>query len=343
MTSNAPTYRDGVQMLRMVHLLEHSANRELSADRLAEKLEVSRRTVLRYAEALQSDRVEPGTPSLTRFRRDGASWLRLDGEDHPIDTRVFQYAVTFAGLQIFLAGGGSLLSDTTDLVLKRMRADLGTRRADLLPRARTAFLHVPFGPKQYRQHDDTLDDLLQALLECHPVRAKYRDRHGHQVEREFEPYTVVLYRDGLYVLGRLEEPCGQARWRLFAVDRLSDASIVKDKRFGVPEDFDPGFLFKKGAVGLWPTDADPEVLRLAFAPDVATGVRERQWPDARWEERADGWHVLQMRVVVTPEIIAWILSWGASVEVLAPETVRYRIMDNARRVVDRHPSTSAVS
>jgi len=335
MTSHAPTYRDGIQMLRLVHLLKHSANREMSADRLAKKLGVSRRTVLRYAEALQADRVGPDVPSLCRIRRENASWIRLDEKERPIDTRVFQYAVAYAGMQIFSAGGGSLLSDTTEHVLKRMRADLGSRRADLVARVRTAFLHVPFGPKKYRQEDDTIDDLLQALLASNPVRAKYRDRRGHAVEREFEPYTVVLYRDGLYVMGRLEEPSGRVRWRLFAIDRLSDVSIVKDRRFEVPVDFDPSFLFQQGSVGLWPTDADPEVLRLAFAPAVAVGVRERQWPESEWNERDDGWHVLLMRVVVTPEIIAWILSWGANVEVLEPPAVRRRVRENARQVLSQ--------
>lgn len=101
-----------------------------------------------------------------------------------------------------------------------------------------------------------------------------------------------------------------------SIDELSRARSTSCRycfwaeRFEVPEDFDPSFLFKKGAVGLWPTDIDPEVLRLAFAPDVATGVRERQWPDAQWDEREEGWHVLQMRVAVTPEIIAWVFVLG---------------------------------
>jgi len=339
MTSNRPSYRDGVQMLRLVHLLQHSVNREMHADRLASKLGVSRRTVLRYAEALDADRVGVGTPSLTRERREDGSWIRLDDQERPIESRVFQYAATYAGSRIFTAGGGSLLADTSQRVLERMQVDLGTRRPDLIARVRTAFVHVPFGPKRYRHEDDTLDTLLQALLACHPVRATYRGADGAHGERTFEPFTVVLYRDGLYILARIASEQDEGRWRLLAVDRLGDLSIIKDRTFEVPEDFEPAFLFEGSAVGLWPSNELPQALRLAFAPAVAVYVRERQWPDARWNERADGWSVLGMRVVVTPEIIAWILSWGADVEVLAPEQVRRQIAERATRVADLYAGT----
>ena len=72
-------------------------------------------------------------------------------------------------------------------------------------------------------------------------------------------------------------------------------------------------------------------VRLLFAKEVATYVRERVWhPSQRLRERRDG--SLEMRLATSgrKELTRWILSWMPHVRVLAPvelhERVRQRLL-----------------
>jgi predicted DNA-binding transcriptional regulator YafY len=133
------------------------------------------------------------------------------------------------------------------------------------------------------------------------------------------PYLIEpsLQTHALYLIGWDET---RNAIRTFKIERIRDVSLTPDP-FPPPE---AGLI--EGMFGrAWDIIADQEPVEvvLRFSPTVATRVREARWhPSEVVAEEADG--SLSWRAVVAGpiEIRLWILSWGDTVEVLAPESLR---------------------
>ena len=344
MSEQNPPYEVALKVAALLRALEQSPGAGARVNDLAETLEVSRRTVIRYANALEYGALflKGKRPvEVPAVRRDwdkttGATWLFLEHRERTLPANIFRFAAVHAALETLAAGGGSLLSEMTADVLDEVEGALPPTHADLVARARTAFHYVPFGPKRYRDDVDLIEDLVGAVLYRRPVELYYRDRHGRGFHTRTEPFTIVLYRDGLYVLGRVQEPGRGPLWRLYAVDRVDGLAVDREQTFDVPTDFDPAKHLKDG-LGLWPNEAPAQAVELAFSPEVAIDIRERTWPgEYTLEERDDGWTVLRITVRVTPEVIAWILSWGRSIEVLTPDSLRRDVVSHLRDAAVRY-------
>jgi proteasome accessory factor B len=74
-------------------------------------------------------------------------------------------------------------------------------------------------------------------------------------------------------------------------------------------------------------------VRLRFSPAAAPRVRESVWHHSqRLEDLPNGGCELSMHVGGIKEVRAWVLGWGADVEVLAPDALRDEVGDHARRM-----------
>ena len=344
MSDQNPPYEVALKVAALLRALEQSPGAAARVNDLAETLEVSRRTVIRYANALEYGALflKGKRPvEVPAVRRDwdkttGATWLFLENRERTLPANIFRFAAVHAALETLAAGGGSLLSEMTADVLDEVEGALPPAHTDLVERARTAFHYVPFGPKRYRDDVDLIEGLVGAVLYRRPVEFDYRDRHGRGFHTRMEPFTVVLYRDGLYVLGRVPDRRPPGQWRLFAIDRIAGIEVDRQQTFEVPADFDPAEHFGD-SLGLWPTEDPAEDVEIAFAPEVAVDIRERTWPgDYTLVGGEDGRPVLRMSVQVTPEVVAWILSWGRSVEVLAPDSLQREIVSHLRDATARY-------
>ena len=70
-------------------------------------------------------------------------------------------------------------------------------------------------------------------------------------------------------------------------------------------------------------------MQIRFAPSIIRWVHERQHFGYVAEEGA----VMRYAVTDPQEMLPWILSWGAQVEVLDPATLRAQIRDEARKLL----------
>jgi predicted DNA-binding transcriptional regulator YafY len=68
-------------------------------------------------------------------------------------------------------------------------------------------------------------------------------------------------------------------------------------------------------------------------------VVERQWhPSQQLQDTPDGGCLLQVQVSEPLEMQPWIRSWGAQVEVIAPDWLRQRIADELQQAAERYRS-----
>jgi len=168
------------------------------------------------------------------------------------------------------------------------------------------------------------------------LQVRYRTRADWEYRCRFEPWTVVLYRDALFVHGRQDGAGDGGGERLLAIDRIQEASLLRGERFAVPEDYDPEAWFE-GQLGLWQDGGEPERVRIAFAGTAGRSARERRWPgQVGWTDAADGRSVLELNIPVTPEVLTWVLTWGADAEVLGPASLRAGVQEVLERAAARY-------
>jgi predicted DNA-binding transcriptional regulator YafY len=335
MTTASPSYRDGLAMVRIIQLLEQSRRRAILLDDLAERLEVHRRTARRYVQALEEEATTMDGDPLVRLEGRGVNaTVVLAERREPTSSRLYQYAAVFAATRCLTRGEGSALGDSAELLVGALEKGFEPRLAPLVRRVQESFVYVPFGPKDYRQSEEILDTIVQASVHRRPLLLRYRTRTGWAYSCRFEPWTVVLYRDALFVHG-LQRGTGPAGGvRLLAVDRVLEAEIEKGERFAVPEDYDPEKWFG-GQLGLWHEGGEAELVRIAFRERAALTAKERMWPGQRgWAEQEDGRWVLELEVPVTPEVMTWVITWGSEAEVLGPASLRewvVEVLEGARQ------------
>jgi len=320
----------------MLQWLEASSNRQLRINAIAERMEVHRRTVIRYVDALNASvDNDLGEPIVERVGTGVRAVVRLGQRVQPLSARIFQFAAIYAATRSLESGGGSVLSDATGPLLDRIEADFEMSLKPVARRVHDAFHHVPFGPKDYRANEDALDAVVRGALYRRPVTIRYRTLDGWKITKKIEPFTLLTYRDGLYVLARQEVKKGP-RMRLYAVDRILDAELHRKEEFNVPVSYRPEDFFR-GSLGLWQTAKRAQRIRIAFDAEVVDAVKERQWPGIEgWEELDDDRWALDLKVPVTPEVVTWIITWGRAAEVLSPMTLRRRVQSELRAALAQY-------
>lgn len=337
MSNTPPNYRDGIAMVRLLQMLERTRRCALPLDEIAERLEVHRRTVQRYVKVLsESCSTVDGEPIVSIEGRGASAAAVLASQREPTSARLFQYAAVFAATRTLVTGEGSLLGDAAEHLVSTLEKGFEPRLLPLVRRAQESFVYIPFGPKDYRPVEDVLDAVVQGSVYRKLLDLRYCTRAGWEYRCRFEPWTVVLYRDALFVHG-LQHGVGAAGGaRLLAIDRIQEAELVRGERFEIPEEYDPEAWFE-GQLGLWQDDGAPERVRVAFTETAARSARERLWPgQVGWTEAADGRSILELRVPVTPEVLTWALTWGADAEVLGPPGLRSGVREVLERAAARY-------
>jgi len=181
-----------------------------------------------------------------------------------------------------------------------------------------------------------LEGITSAWARQRKVRLWYRSPRTGQVRpRDFAPYFVEPsgVGAGCYVIG-LDDQSGELR--TFKLERLERVEVL-DERYDIPADFDP----IQHLAPSWGIMAGPEVHRvtLRFSPEAAPLVRERSWHRSQQvTPQADGGCLFTVEVSQPREMVPWIRSWGAEVEVLEPPELRQTLMEEARRLAERYIS-----
>ena len=306
--------------LRQLEELLASMPHGLSAQEIAERLGVDRRTVYRDLDFLSTQEIplwqDEGRFGLVRTRY--LATIRLSFHE--------ALALVLAGL---------LLSRTIDERNVHVIAAL-RRLATIMPDSLTAQLERAADRVQGRGDGQQQVGVLEAIAEGwatgRKVRVQYRSpRSGEVRPRIIAPYAVEPTAAGIYVIGH---DAWAGAIRTFKVERLERAEIL-DECYTVPADFDPE-SYLATSWGIMTSQEMFEVV-LRFSASAAPHVRERCWhPTQRIETAPDGGCLLRVQVSEPMEMQPWIRSWGAQVEVLSPDWLRERVADELRRASDRY-------
>lgn len=299
-------------------LLEFQARRELRAEDLARRFEVSVRTVYRDVAAL----TEGGVPIAAL---PGTGYRLLDGYFLPPLTFTEDEAAA-------LALGGGFVRDRVDPEL-RLAAEEALRKLEgVLSAERRAAVarrgkEMRFPWYEREAEEGMLAGLRSAIGERRVVRVWYHALWRPEAEeRDVEPVSLVHLGRGWHVAAycRLRQAP-----RLFRVGRIDEFEPLGE-RFALGERH--AFGSEAGLTGVFPE------ARVRFEPSVVRWVREQQpYPFLREEkdEAGDG-QVFVYALRNEEELLTWLLGWGAKAEVLGPASLRARLVAEARGMVRRH-------
>lgn len=127
----------------------------------------------------------------------------------------------------------------------------------------------------------------------------------------------------------------------FKVERIRQAQVL-DEPFDLPEGFD-GTELLKNAWGVMYGKKIVEV-RLKFIVGVTRRIKECIWhPSQTIEDCDDGGCILSVKINHTLEMLNWIRGWGPQVTVLAPDDLRARVAEEARKTASVYETTNSNS
>ena len=196
-------YRTAIGVMDLLRLLEEAPDRLRPVNWLAERLEVDRRTIRRWAHSLEGQLDEPdGRPKLvlTRGTPGREATVQLSRKQHRV-TSAHQRAAAFAlaATRYLASTGAQPLEDLADSLITAQAGN----DAETISRLKTAVHYIPFGGKPYHEKSDEVDDVFCAVIYRQPLEFDYiLVEQQRSIRVRAEPYSLVIYRDALYMLGR---------------------------------------------------------------------------------------------------------------------------------------------
>jgi len=170
----------------------------------------------------------------------------------------------------------------------------------------------------------------RAINQRERLRLRYQRFDGATRDYWLEPYHLVAYHGNWYLLA-LNITAG--RIETFALSRCRSLAGT-GQYFPPPARFDAQVFFKD-AFGISQADK-PWKVRLLFACEVATYIRERVWHASQeLRQRRDGTIELRLQTSSRKELTRWILSWMPHVKVLGPRQLRDRVRQRMRQGLAR--------
>jgi predicted DNA-binding transcriptional regulator YafY len=299
----------------------------LTAQQLADELEVSVRTIYRDMDALSA----AGVPVYAE-RGPGGGCALLD-----------DYRTTLTGLTRDQVRALFMISIPAPLVelgvgpdleaaLRKLSAALpGTRRSDE-ERVRSRIHLDSVGWSPASEPVPHLHTAQRAIWEDHKLRVTYRLPFDAQAEWLVDAYGLVAKANSWYLV------CARnSDVRALRISRILDAQLV-DESFERPEGFDLAAFWRA-----WCDDVEsgrpvyPVVARVApdfvpwlpqfFGDEIRDQIAQADPPDAR------GWIKMTLRFETIYDARAQILAMGGAVEIVAPQALRDTVLDYAKQTV----------
>ena len=301
-------------------VLELQGRGRRRAEDLAAVFETSKRTIYRDIQALS----EAGVPIVA-----------IPGQGYSLMEGYFLPPLTFSADEAaMLLLGADVVGGSFDAQYRAASEAAGRKISAVLPeplRFDVGMLResIHFLPGRPGAAAESLAMLRRAIMDRSAVGFVYHTRSrangAEGVWREVDPYTLIHTNGSWYLTGYDHLRHGI---RTFRLGRMEELRIL-ERTFTRPER-----VPLRGPE----IDSRPLEVRALFRSDVARWVREDPSFFMVSEEETPEGLLVTLRVRQESDILSWLLGWGRNVRVLAPETLRRRITEEARALVNAHES-----
>lgn len=279
---------------------------KVTAPELAEKFEVSRRTINRDIE----DLCMAGIPIQTEQGAGGGIRI-MDGY------RMDRTLLTSKDMQMILAGIRSLDSVSGSHYYSRLMEKIKTGSSDFVSGRDSILIDLS---SWYKDSLAPKIEVIQTAIEERKLLSfVYYSPRGESV-RKIEPYFLVFKWSSWYVWGWC---CEREDFRLFKLNRM-DRTEIAEERYQVRAVPTPDLSNEK----IFPGKIR---IKAVFEPEMRWRLVEEFGPSC-FEVQEDGKLLFHCEYTDIEHMVQWLLTFRDHVEVLEPEEIRREILGIAERV-----------
>lgn len=292
----------------------------LSKDRvqakdLAQKFEVSVRTILRDVEAIN----QAGIPIVTFQGANGGIGI---AEGYRLDKSVLTADEMAAIISTLQGIDGAVNTKTHAALMDKLKNALTLPQLETLDNKLNRIV-IDLSPWQ----DDTatrekLAEVMSAIEASHELEFTYNDSSGAKTRRKVEPYSLILKAQNWYLYAWCTLRSG---FRYFRISRLVDLVTLEDTF--QPRQVSPQPLPEKRFIDQFGT---PVEMELAFIEELESVVEEffREGIDSR----RDGRIIVKTTLPENRGVLGLLLSFGSGVEVISPPHIRQKLAEIAAEI-----------
>lgn len=308
---------------RLVAILVVLLRKErVQAKELAEKFEVSVRTILRDVDAINL----AGIPIVTYQGANGGIGI---AEGYRLDKSVLTEDDMAAIITTLKSIDGAITGKRHEILMEKLKNTLSAPQLDILD-TKLKQLIIDLSP----WHEDAytkkkLAVIRKAIEETLELDFSYTDSEGSKTQRSVEPYSLILKAQKwyLYAWCRLRES-----FRYFKISRISGLAI-SERVFNtreIPADAIP-------EEREWYKSGDPVELELVFIKELESIVTE--WFGENFEKDENGNIMVKTTLPQNNWLYGYLLSFGTGIEVVSPPHIRNILADIAKGIYKKYSDT----
>ena len=305
---------------RLIGILSILLQQEkVTAPYLAEKFEVSRRTISRDIEAL----CQAGIPILTEQGVGGGISI-MSGY------RIDKALLTSSELQAILAGLQSLDNMAGSNRYALLMEKLSVKHSEIL--ASNRYMLIDPTIHNTRSLAPRIE-LFQAAIERHAPVAFHYFAPGKESERAVEPYLLLFRWQAWYVWGRCRL---RDEFRLFKLARMTEVRTLA-------EQFEPEEPPEIGEIPAEIYDSNRLSLTAVFAPQSRWRLVEEFVPE-QVSEQPDGSFLVNFTWSDKQSLFGYLLGFGTQVRLLEPKELAEEFAEHTEqiaRLYRKFPGTAA--
>lgn len=301
--------------------------RKVTAEELATRFGVSKRTVLRDMESLSL----AGIPIYSRQGKEGGfSLMETFILDKSLLTAEEQKEILSA-----LETMKPFTENHTEKLLMKLKGIFSS------PEPRTDWLEVDFFRWGKKNGDSERFNLLKScILKRQPVAFVYSGTSGKTEKRQAYPLKLVFKKNTWYLQGFCPD---KNDYRTFKLNRLRELSVLPgsfEDKYRPPLLDNPEYILENPATN--PPDTgnqNPPVpiisLILEFSPEVAYRVYDEFEPE-EITPNSDGSFTVEVSYPETDWVYGYILSFGTAVTVISPRRVAEIIKSRSEKIFQKY-------
>jgi len=290
----------------------------ISARELADKFEVSIRTVYRDIEAINM----AGIPIISYSGSSGGFGIM---ENYKIDRQLLTLNDMLAMLTALKGINTSLEDKKLDSAIEKI--------SSLVPKEKSEEMKLHFEkmvidilPWGYvDKHKDKLKSIQNAIANNFLVNIEYSSLKGERIERTIEPMTLILKGYSWYLFAFCRK---RNDYRFFRVSRIKTLKILEQK-----------FKRREESYTSYNIDDNPAAktanLVLKFSSKIRVKV-EDYFNEERIEVLKNGDILVRVSFPEDEWVYSFILSYGEYVEVLEPPHIKKIIQEKAKKILQKY-------
>ena len=211
-----------------------------------------------------------------------------------------------------------------------LKREVSSSKAAKWPK-KVAFSSSTFALKSMQIDSNRMTTITQAIIEERWLEIRYRNANDGVTASHVKPLGLILEGPRNYLVAQFERfdtPTNPPR--TLALSRIEVANIT-DESFAYPSDFSLDEFVASQPTG-WGTGKQIRVT-LSVLPFLGRMLSESPMSEdqivTRGNEPDDDWTV-EAAVPESERLVWWLLSFGAGVEVVAPDALRRRVVAELR-------------